>query len=156
MLGGALLAVVPATSAAANDDLPAPAPPNLVSAVASGTGQPGQSTVTVTIVTTPNDYQREFFDLYANGYNMALGGAIDGFPASTQAGQPLTATYPICASVTLAPAWNCVSQQAVDAMQVGSTIKVTATGQNTGPDGGNPIEYSVESAPNNAVNVTVG
>jgi hypothetical protein len=152
LLGGALLAAAPGAGASSAGNLPAPTPPRLVSAVASGTGQPGQSRVTVTIVTTSFTTEREFFYVYGNGFNMALSGD-DGFAATTnqQGGQTMTASFPICAAVAPEPSLDCRNSQGVDAMQVGSTITVKAFGQNTNPL---PIQYTDESAPSNALRVT--
>jgi hypothetical protein len=47
---------------------------------------------------------------------------------------------------------ECANQQDVDAMQIGSSITVTETGQNFEP----VLTYSAESARSNAVKVTVG
>jgi hypothetical protein len=158
LMGGALLAAAPAANAT-TQNLPAPTPPQLISAVASGNGTPGQSRVTITIKTTSFDTQREFFYVYANGYNLAVGDGGAGFPATTDSagGQTMvSSSFPICAGVAAEPAIECQNQAVVNALKVGSTITVTAYGQNTGPNDGNPIVYTDESAPSNAMKVTVG
>lgn len=142
LVGGAMAMAAP--EAGATGTLPAPTPPKLLSATASGTVR-GVDTITVKYQLSPTNFDLTFGQVYGNGHAVSD-------RSSSQSGNVVTEVFPMCAGVIPPATRECISQQDVDAMQIGSTITVTEYGRNLKP----VLTNSAESVPSNSLRVTVG